>query len=460
MDKILYDVIVIGGGNAGLCSAIKAAEEGSKVLLIEKGKIEERGGNTKYTRDIRYAHDKEDKYTTGEYTAEEFLKDIIKVTEGKTDLELAKLVVERSYDIIDFMERNGVKLQKAYSGTLHLSKTNAFFLGGGKALLNSYYRRAAELGVKILYESSIEDLKISGDEFEEAIISVKGNKMSAKGRAVIFASGGFEANLEWLKRYWGNKAENFIVRGSRYNDGKGLQLLLDKGAEIVGDPKEMHSVAVDARSPKYDGGIVTRVDAIPFGIVVNIHGKRFYDEGEDIWPKRYAIWGKLIAEQPGQIAFAIYDSKSQGLFIPAAYPPYTANSIEELAKMIGIEPESLKKTVNEYNSSVECKRFNPTELDECKTVRVTPPKSHWARPIDKPPFYAYPMRPGITFTYLGVKVDKTGRVMRKDGRRFRNVFAAGEIMMGNILSSGYLGGFGLTIGSVFGWISGEEASSA
>jgi len=455
----VYDVIVIGGGNAGLCAAIKAAEEGLRVLLVERGSIIDRGGNTKYTRDIRYAHDSKDRYTTGAYPSDEFLKEIIDFTKGKTDVDLARIVVEKSYEIPSFLEKVGVKLQGALKGTLHLSRTNLFLLGGGKAMLNSYYKKAGELGVDIIYESALEDLVISGGEFEEALISVRGKRISVKGKAIVIASGGFEANIEWLKRYWGNAAENFIVRGSRYNDGMGLRILLDKGAEPVGDPKDMHAMAVDARSPKYDGGMVTRVDAIPFGIVVNKHGKRFYDEGEDLWSKRYAIWGKLIAEQPDQIAFVIYDSKSQGIFIPPAYPPYSANTIKDLAEILGIDPQSLEKTVAEYNSSIECRRFDPSGLDACRTKGIDPPKSHWARPIDTPPFYAYRLRPGITFTYMGVRVDRSGRVLMRGGGRFKNIFAAGEIMMGNILSRGYLAGLGLTIGTVFGWISGEGAGN-
>lgn len=453
-----YDVIVAGGGNAGLCAAIKAAEEGLRVLLVERGSPAERGGNTKYTRDIRYAHDKADSYTTGPYTEEEFLRDILSVGGGEADLELARLVTSRSYDVPGFMVEHGVILQRAYKGALHLSRTNAFFLGGGKALLNSYYRAAGELGVEILYSSSVEDLSISGGEFEGAYISSPWGRVYVRARAFIAASGGFEANIEWLKEYWGSAAENFIVRGSRNNDGSLLRVLIARGASTVGDPRGMHAVAVDARSPKYDGGIVTRVDSIPFGIVVNIEGRRFYDEGEDIWPKRYAIWGGLVAQQPGQKAFSIFDSKVLGLFIPPAYPPIEAMTIEELGEKLGIDPKALVRTVSEYNSRVRCRRFDPGDLDDCRTEGLEPPKSHWALPIDRPPFYAYPLRPGITFTYLGVRVDKRGRVAMRGGGFFKNIFAAGEIMMGNILSRGYLGGLGLTIGSVFGWVSGEGAA--
>jgi len=275
---------------------------------------------------------------------------LLSVTGGDTDLDLARLVIERSYEIPEFMVKHGVKLQKAYSGTPHLSRTNAFFLGGGRGLLNSYYRSAEELGIDILYSSSVEDLLVSGDTFEKAVIATPRGRVLIGGKTLVAASGGFEANIEWLKRYWGEAASNFVVRGSRNNDDLLLRILLDKGALEAGDPRGVHAVAVDARSPKYDGGIVTRVDSIPFGIVVNIEGKRFYNEREDLWPKRYAVWGKLVAEQPNQLAFSIFDTKVLGLFIPAAYPPIEGRTLEELAKKIGVDPASLMETVSEYNS--------------------------------------------------------------------------------------------------------------
>ncbi len=452
-----YDTIVVGGGNAGLCAAIAAVEQGGRVLLVERSPIESRGGNTKYTRDIRVAHDR-GPYVSGPYSEEEFLEDIVRVNRGDTDRELAELVVSRSRDLPGWMEKHGVRWQKPLKGSLHLSRTNMFFLGGGKALLNAYYRYASRLGVEVLYGATLRDLVVEGDTFREAVIDVGGRTLRVEADSVVLASGGFEANISWLKRYWGDAAENFIVRGSRFNDGLVLEILARAGARLVGDPREAHMVAVDARSPRYDGGIVTRVDSIPFGIVVNAHAKRFYDEGEDEWPKRYAMWGRLVAEQPGQVAYSIFDSKVVGLFIQPIYPPYTSSDLRDLAVKIGLDPDRLLKTVGEFNSSVvdDCS-FRPGKLDDCRAVGIDPPKSHWALKIDKPPFYAYPLRPGITFTYMGVAVDKSARVARSSGGFFRNIYAAGEIMMGNILRRGYLGGLGLTIGSVFGIIAGERS---
>jgi tricarballylate dehydrogenase len=217
-------------------------------------------------------------------------------------------------------------------------------------------------------------------------------------------------------------------------------------------------VALDARAPKFDGGIVTRLDSVPFGIAINKNVERFYDEGEDFWPKRYAIWGKLIAEQPEQIAYSIVDAKGLPHFMPSVFPPLQADSIAELASALELDSRAVEAVVDGFNCSVRPGKFDPGTLDECHTEGIVPPKSHWARPIDTPPYYGYPLRPGITFTYLGVTIDEQARVIMQDDKPAENVFAAGEVMAGNILGRGYLAGFGLTIGSVFGRIAGREAA--
>jgi tricarballylate dehydrogenase len=239
-----------------------------------------------------------------------------------------------------------------------------------------------------------------------------------------------------------------------------LRHLLDLGAEARGNPQGHHAIAVDARSPKFEGGIVTRVDSIPFSIVVNADGERFSDEGEDLWPMRYATWGGLIGQQPGQKVFSIFDSKVVGTFIGGAYPPVVGSSIADLAQKVGLPREQVERTVDEYNHAVaDGAAFDPAVRDGCRTVGIEPPKSNWALKIDTPPYHCFPLIPGITFTYLAVAVDRSARVLRSSGEPFENVFAAGEIMAGNILLRGYLAGIGMTIGSVFGIAAGEEAAA-
>jgi tricarballylate dehydrogenase len=227
----------------------------------------------------------------------------------------------------------------------------------------------------------------------------------------------------------------------------------------IGDPTQCHAVAIDARAPKFDGGIITRLDCVVFGIVVNKGAQRFYDEGEDIWPKRYAIWGRLVAAQPDQIAYIVFDASALTLFMPSLYPPVEAASIHELAGKLALDPAALESTVDRFNAAVRPGTFDHTILDDCRTEGLDPPKSHWARRIERAPFYAYPVRPGITFTYLGTRVNRDARMVMRDGRPAANMFAAGEIMAGNVLGRGYAAGIGMTIGSVFGRIAGREAAA-
>lgn len=448
----LYDVLVIGGGNAALCAALSANECGARVLVVEAAPADFRGGNSRHTRNMRCM--------TDSYDEEEYWTDLLRVTGGHTDERLARIVIRSSSESRVWMKEHGARFQPALGGTLHLGRTNAFFLGGGKALMNAYYQAACRQGIGILYNAEVVALRMSGSAFESAMALVDGVPVDLRAKAAVFAAGGFEANIEWLKEAWGEAADNFLIRGTPFNKGRVLKLLLDAGAEPVGDPKQCHAVAIDARAPKFDGGIVTRLDCLPLGIVVNREGVRFYDEGEDLWPKRYAIWGRLVAEQPGQIAWSIIDSKVVGRFIPSVFPAVRANSIRELAVALGLPSEIVETTVTRFNESVRPGRFDHNLLDDCRTEGLTPPKSHWAQAIDTPPFLGYPLRPGITFTYLGVKVNESANVMMRDGTPGRNIFAAGELMAGNILGQGYLAGFGMTIGTVFGRIAGRQAALA
>jgi tricarballylate dehydrogenase len=454
----IFDVLVIGGGNAALSAAITARQAGAKVVLAEHAPRAMRGGNTRHTRNLRALHPGPTGVLTGSYLEEEYWEDLYRVTGGRTDEALARMCIRASQHAPAFLESCGVVFQPALSGTLSLSRTNAFFLGGGKALLNALYRTAERLGVVILYDTEVQHIEVKDGLATEAIVSHRGFPARIRFRAVVAASGGFQANREWLREYWGEAADHFQIRGTPYAKGRILKDLLAQGVQPVGDPTQFHAVANDARAPMEDGGIAMRLDCVPFSIVVNRNAERFYDEGEDVWPKRYAIWGRLIAQQPGQIAFAITDAKAEADYLPPVFAPYRADSIAELARLVGLDAARLTRVVAEYNAAVRPGSFRAQELDDCRTEGLTPPKSHWARRIDTPPFLCHPLRPGITFTFLSVKVNDRARVMMADGRPSANIFAAGEIMSGNILGQGYLAGFGMTIGTVFGRIAGQEAA--
>lgn len=453
-----WDVLIAGGGNAALCAAISAARRGASVLVVEKAPRFYRGGNTRHTRNMRCAHDHANDHLSGPYSEQEFLEDLLRVTKGNTNEQLARMMIAQSKDMLSWIADQGVRFQPSLGGTLSLGRTNSFFLGGGRAMLNALYRTAESLGVVFHYDAPVVDLTIDNGTFQSARVQVDGRDMVISASTFVAAAGGFEANIEWLKRYWGDVADNFLIRGSPYNRGDLLELLLDNGVAPVGDPKQCHAVAIDARAPKFDGGIITRLDCVVFGIVVNRSARRFYDEGEDFWPKRYAIWGRLVAAQPEQIAYIIFDATSLELFMPSLYPPIRAASITELAQKLDLDSTILQETVTTFNASVQPGSFDHTILDNCRTEGLDPPKSHWARRIETPPYYAYPVRPGITFTYLGTRVDHNARMQMASGGPAENMFAAGEIMSGNILGEGYAAGIGMTIGSVFGRIAGEQAA--
>ena len=308
-----YDVLVIGGGNAALCAAISARRIGASVLVLEGAPKFYRGGNTRHTRNMRCAHDAATDILTGPYPEEEFWEDLLRVTGGQTDEELARHMIAESKDLLGWIVEQGVRWQPSLGGTLSLGRTNSFFLGGGRAMLNALYLTAEQLGVDIVYDAEVIDLEIADGMFLSATVRQHDGSATATAATLVAAAGGFEANIEWLKQYWGEAADNFLIRGTPYNRGSVLKMLLDKGVQEIGDPTQCHAVAIDARAPKFDGGIITRHDSVVFGIVVNKHAQRFYDEGEDIWPKRYAIWGRLVAAQPDQIAYIIFDASEVAL---------------------------------------------------------------------------------------------------------------------------------------------------
>ena len=458
----MIDVLVVGGGNAALCAALMAREAGASVLLVEASPREWRGGNSQHTRNLRCMHDAPQDVLVDAYPEEEYWQDLLKVTGGRTDEHLARIAIRASSCCRDWMRSHGVHFQPPLSGALHVARTNAFFMGGGKALVNAYFRSAERLGVQVRYDTPIVSVELDGDRFVAAL-TASGERIEAQ--SCVLAAGGFESNREWLSEAWGvnergeRPAENFLIRGTRFNEGVLLKAMIDAGADAIGDPTQAHMVAIDARAPLYDGGICTRIDCVSLGVVVNREAKRFYDEGEDFWPKRYAIWGRLVAQQPGQIGSSIIDRKAIGRFMPPVFPGTVADSLPELARQLGLPEAAFIETIAAYNAACRVGSFDHTALDDCHTEGLTPAKTHWARPIDAPPYYGYPLRPGVTFTYLGLRVNDESAV-HFGGNPSPNLFVAGEMMAGNVLGQGYTAGVGMAIGTAFGRIAGTQAAKA
>jgi tricarballylate dehydrogenase len=456
------DVLVIGGGNAALCAALMAAEAGASVLMLESAPFEWRGGNSVHTRNLRCMHDAPQDVLVDAYPEEEFWQDMLKVTGGITDEKLTRLAIRASSSCRDWMRSHGVRFQPSLPGALHTARTNAFFLGGGKALVNAYYRSAQKLGVQVRYEAPVDRIEVRDGRFVAAHVGHE--RITAK--TCVLAAGGLESNIEWMRELWGQNergewpVENFRIRGTRYNRGVLIRQLLEElGADPIGDPTQAHMVAIDARAPLYDGGISTRLDTVTLGVMLNREARRFYDEGEDFWPKRYAIWGRLIAMEPGQIGYSIIDAKAIGRFMPSVFTGIRADSLPELAGKLGLDETTFMQSIDEFNQACRPGHFDHAVLDDCRTEGLTPPKTHWALPIDTAPFYGYALCPGVTFTYLGLKTDETAAV-HFGGVPSENLFVAGEMMAGNVLGKGYTAGVGMSIGTAFGRIAGTQAARA
>jgi tricarballylate dehydrogenase len=389
------------------------------------------------------------------YSEDAFFRDLQRVTRGATDEKLARILIRGSADIPDWLIDNGVRLQDPAGGAMPYSRRTAFFLGGGKAMINALYTTATRLGVMISHDSEVMALSLDDHDCEASVRHDDGIERVTP-KALVLCTGGHQANFDWLRESFGQAADNFMIRGTRFDTGSVLRLLLDAGAKPAGDPAHAHIVAVDARGPKFDGGIVTRITAIPQGIVVDRDGKRFHDEGEDARKTHFARWGARIAECPDQIAYLILDADGVRRSLPTALAPVHAESIAELAAKLGLDPAALEMTIRDFNAATDASGDIP--LNERAARGLIPPKTRAAVALTTPPFAAYPLRPGVTFTHFGITVDDRLRVMRSDGTVAQNVFAAGMIMAANVRGDGYLAGLGVTLATVFGRLAGEAAA--
>ncbi|MBK1721286.1 FAD-dependent tricarballylate dehydrogenase TcuA [Thiocystis violacea] len=451
------EVLVIGGGTAALCAAISARRAGASVCLLEQAPKGLRGGNTRHSRNLRFMHPGTTPLASGPYPVAEFRADLDRATGGTMDSTLTPLLIQHSADVPDWLEDAGVRFQPTASGVLPASRKTAFLLGGGKSMLNALYATAEGIGVEIQYAAEVRDLMIREGRLEQVLVAQGEQVRAWRPRAAIACCGGAQANRDWLRAQWGEAAAGFINRGTPFAEGQVLGSMLRQGAQPVGDPHSAYLVAVDARSPADDGGIVTRVRCMPAGIVVDRNGRRSHDEGGDTASTRYAVWGQRLAGYPGQIGYLILDARGMREAPPSLYPPISADGITTLAAALAIDPVALRTTIARYNAAVR----PADQADDpagWHTLGLDPPKSRQALPLTEPPFAAYPMRPGITFTYHGVRVDAQTRVRLGDGLAVENLFAAGMIMAPNIIGRGYVSGLAMTIGIVFGRLAGEEAA--
>jgi tricarballylate dehydrogenase len=488
-----FDVVIVGAGNAALCAALAAREQGAAVLVLERAREEERGGNSAYTAGgFRVAYngvsdlaqviphltdDELAKNDYGAYTERQFFDDLARITQYRADPDLTELLVTRSFETMLWMRDHGVRFMPMYHRQAFKTEGGGFRFwggltveanGGGPGLVDSLFRAAATRGVEVWYESRGLDLVhdalhgVSG-----VVVRRREGDVTVKANAVVLASGGFEANADWRCRYLGPGWDLAKVRGTRHNTGDGIRMALDIGAEPYGHWSGSHAVAWDMNAPAYgDLGVGDgfQKHSYPFGIVVNARGERFVDEGADFRNYTYAKYGQHILAQPGQFAWQVFDSKVTHLlrdeYRIREVTKVEASTLEELAaKMEGVDPSGFLSMVSEFNAAVDDDvPFDPTVRDGRGTNGLALRKTNWANRLDEPPYAAYAVTCGITFTFGGLHVDTGAAVLDVDQRAIPGLYAAGELV-GGLFFFNYPGGTGLMSGSVFGRIAGANAGA-
>ncbi len=485
------DVVVVGGGNAALCAALAARERGARVVLLEKAPESQRGGNSFFTAGgFRFVHrglddlrkDVIPDLTPGEaasveiasYTAEHFYDDLMRLTENLSDPDLADVLVRRSRPTVVWMRSHGIRWILMFGRQSYkIGGTHRFWgglaveaVGGGPGLVQALYDRAAALGIDVRYETKAVRLLLDdrGGIRGVACRALDGFA-EIETPAVVLASGGFEANPEWRTRYLGKDWELARVRGTRHNTGDGIRMALEIGAQPYGHWSSCHAVAWDLNAPPFGDrkvGDLFQKHSYPLGIVVNLRGERFLDEGADYRSYTYAKYGREILKQPQRAAFQIFDQKVVSIlreeYRIREVTKAEAGTIEELAKKLEIDPEGLVRTVREFNAAVQPGEFNPAILDGKGTKGITPPKSNWALPLDAPPYVGYGVTCGITFTFGGLRINPTAQVLDTEDRPIPGLYAAGELV-GGLFYENYPGGSGLMAGAVFGKLAGESAAT-
>jgi tricarballylate dehydrogenase len=483
-----YDVIVVGGGNAGFSAAHAAATRGRRVLLLEKGLPDMAGGNSFYTagatrinhnglddvRDFVEPDERQARTVVPPYSPEEYAADLAKVTQGRNDPALTEVLVHESQDAVRWLQALGVRYRLMYErqayeradgsylfwGGLHVGNVD-----GGEGLIRDHTAVAERLGTTVRYGVSVTGLLTEGGRVVGVTAETADGIEELRAESVVLAAGGFESNPEWRKEYLGDGWENAIVRGTPYNTGAVLQAALDIGAAKGGDWGSAHSVQWDAECEENESNRVltnrlTR-QSYPLGIIVNNEGRRFLDEGADFRNYTYAKYGKVILQQPGSIAYQVFDSTLRPMLRTEEYDMpgigvHIADSIEELAASIHVDPAQLGATITEFNDSIDRSLpFDPTVKDG-RAAHVEPPKSNWASPLETGPFYAYPVTCGITFTFGGLKATTDGQVIDTNGEIMPGLLVCGE-MLGGLFSGNYPGGSGLAAGMVFGRRAGQIA---
>lgn len=489
MADIEVDVAVLGAGNAAACAALAARERGASVAMLEAAPEAESGGNSRYTAgamrvafdgtaDLARLYDLTDEEKRdvdfGRYTAEQYLDDMARVTQFRCDPELTEILVRESYPTMVWMRSKGVRFQPSYGRQAFKVAGKYKFWGGlaveawggGPGLVELEHKAARREGVDLRYETSAQSLVERDGRVVGVVARRGGRRVEVAAKAVVLACGGFESNAEMRARYLGPTWDLAKVRGTRFNTGLGIKMALDIGARPEGHWSGSHAVGWDLNAPPFgdlEVGDNFQKHSYPLGIMVNARGERFVDEGADFRNYTYAKYGGVILAQPEQFAWQVFDAKVLGMlrdeYRIRRVTKARAETLEELAaKLEGVDPAGFLRTVAAYNAAVALDvPFNPAVKDGRGTPGLAIPKTNWANRLDTPPYEAYAVTCGITFTFGGVKIDGACNVQHVDGQGIPGLFAAGELV-GGLFYHNYPGGTGLVSGAVFGKIAGDSAA--
>jgi tricarballylate dehydrogenase len=486
------DVVIVGAGNAALCAALAAREQGAGVVVLERAPEEESGGNTRFTAGaIRFAYngvgdlralmpdltDEEVERTDfGAYTEEQFFDDMARVTENRADPDLVELLVRRSRPTMMWLRGHGLRFVPIYGRQAFKVDGRFKFWGGltveawggGPGLVDAQKKAAAARGIEIFYGTRALSLLRDDDGIQGLTVRHQGKTRTLRCKAIVLAAGGFESNPEWRTRYLGPGWDLAKVRGTRFNTGDGIRMALDIGAAPCGNWSGCHAVGWDRNAPEFGDlavGDGFQKHSYPWGIMINANGERFVDEGADFRNYTYAKYGAVILRQPGQFAWQIFDKKVTHLlrdeYRIRQVTKVTANSLEGLAaKLDDVNAARALENIRAYNAAVRTDiAFDPNVKDGRRTEGLAVPKSNWANTIDTPPFEAYAVTCGITFTFGGLRIATDAQVLDTDGMPIRGLYAAGELV-GGLFYFNYPGGTGLMSGAVFGRIAGNGAGGA
>ena len=492
MMEPVHDVVVVGKGNAALCAALAAREQGASVVMLEAASEDESGGNSRFAggvmrfafsnvEDLKRVTELTDQEIAGSdfgtNTTDEYFDDLFRLTQFRTDPELSEILVTRSLDTMAWLRGMGVRFVPNYgrqSGTV--GGKRRFFgrlpievSGGGAGLVQSLDSAAKRAGIGVFYDTRAVSLIFDADRVAGVRTRQRGRAVDFRAKAVILACGGFEANPEMRARYLGPGWDLAKVRGSRFNQGDGLKMALDIGAAPCGNWSGCHATGWDRNAPDFGDvnvGDKFQKHSYIFGLLINAEGKRFVDEGLDFHSFTYAKYGGEVLKQTGQFAWQVFDAKVKDLlrneYRIKFVTKVVAGSLEELAgKLDGVNAPAFLKTVHEFNAAVRSDvPFDHTVLDGRGTIGIEPQKSNWAQALDTPPFEAYQTTCGITFTFGGLRIQaKSGQVLDVHLNPIPGLFCAGE-MVGGIFYFNYASGTGLVSGAVFGRIAGTGAARA